>query len=274
VLVDEEQAVGFHNHLTENLGCNAILNLDVKGSHDDILMKDEFFKTVGEFTSSLSLAKPKRATVRREKVVPEKPVIPMEEMVDIYLPVSTNKVEGDIVLIYIHGGYLISRLIRKRAWRCGDKSESVDVGQSLADSSLMPTVVMNHTLSVKGDPTSIHPIHALSCGEVLKWILSTSQINRVRDWKMRKCVLIGHSSGAHLAALLVLDPVYLELLNRKMIVGIVGVQGIYNIPGIIKSYGHIQMYQDFTRMAFTNDEKVSASFYLFCRCGRTHHQRL
>jgi acetyl esterase/lipase len=227
--------------VTENLYCTADLNLDVPGSHDDVLKEDEFFKVVGEFVTSLTLKPPKKLTVRKEKVVPQKPVIPMEDMVDIYLPVSTNKVVGDIVLIYIHGGYLL--FLINSAWRCGDKGESVDVGQSLADTSLMPTVVMNHTLSVKGDPTSIHPIHVLSCGEVIKHILSTDRINRVRDWKMRKCVLIGHSSGAHLAALLVLDPVFLDLQTREMIVGIVGVQGIYDIPGIIETYGHIQMYQ-------------------------------
>jgi hypothetical protein len=53
-----------------------------------------------------------------------------------------------------------------------------------------------------------------------------------------------------------MDPVFLDLVAREMIVGIVGVQGIYDIPGIINSFGHIQMYQDFTRMAFTDDEKV------------------
>jgi acetyl esterase/lipase len=98
--------VGFHRHLTENLGCNVELNLDVLGTHDDILKNDEFFKAVEVFASTLSTKKPKRVFVKREKVVPEKAVIPMEEMVDIYLPVSTNEVQGDIVLIYIHGGYI------------------------------------------------------------------------------------------------------------------------------------------------------------------------
>jgi alpha-glucuronidase len=49
-------------------------------------------------------------------------------------------------------------------------------------------------------------------------------------------------------------------VNYLVIVGIVGVQGIYDIPGIIETYGHIQMYQDFTRMAFTDDEKVLGEF--------------
>ena len=108
MLVDEDQAVGFQNHLVDNIGCNSILNLKVTGSHDDILKNEEFFKTVGEFTASLALTKPKRASVKREKkVVPEKAVIPMEDMVDIYLPVSTRLKGVLFSSIFMEGIYCL-----------------------------------------------------------------------------------------------------------------------------------------------------------------------
>ncbi|KAL3895310.1 MAG: hypothetical protein SGCHY_004777 [Lobulomycetales sp.] len=122
-----------------------------------------------------------------------------------------------------------------------------DLGVRLAETCKIDTYLINYTLSTKADPSLVHPCHVESCADALRRLVKEQKA-------IKKLVLIGHSAGAHLASLLVLDSTFADL--RPFILGVVGVQGIYDIPLLVATFGHIPMYQEFVRMAFSNDEQV------------------
>lgn len=113
------------------------------------------------------------------------------------------------------------------------------------------TACINYTLSSKDAPERVHPCHIKSAASVIADLAKCYQ----------KLYLIGHSAGAHLASLLVLEPKWLlehenGLKTWQQIEGVIGVEGIYDIPKLIRTHGHIPMYLEFTTMAFTADESI------------------
>ena len=100
------------------------------------------------------------------------------------------------VILFIHGG----------GWMSSDKSQTRFAGPTWLD--LGYTVVsINHRLS----PEISHPAHVEDCALALKWV-----IDHIQEYggDPQNISIIGHSSGAHLAALLLTD---------------IEVQGKYNI---------------------------------------------
>jgi acetyl esterase/lipase len=126
--------------------------------------------------------------------------------------------------------------------------------------------MITHTLSDETNPETLHPCHVLSCSRAIRWILSTTIIDdRTRHWNATSAILIGHSSGAHLASLLLTARNFLTSSYQKMIKGVIGIEGIYDIPQLIQSkaqpyMSQFQMYIDFTRQAFSNDIEVSTIY--------------
>jgi acetyl esterase/lipase len=89
----------------------------------------------------------------------------------------------------------------------------------------LPTAVINYTLSTKEDPSLVHPCHVISAGQVIKHIMDESyEMSHISSF-----IIVGHSAGAHLAALLVINSTYLDLAYRLRIHGMVGVDGIFLI---------------------------------------------
>jgi acetyl esterase/lipase len=93
------------------------------------------------------------------------------------------------------------------------------VGTRLCREGLV-TALANHQLS----PTVQHPAHAQDVARAVAWCYREGAGNAEGR---RPFFLVGHSSGAHLASLVALDPAYLaaEGLEPTIIDGVVGIAG-------------------------------------------------
>ena len=133
-----------------------------------------------------------------------------KDRLDIYIPDRAVKAP---VIVSIHGGGL----------RQGDKSGHVFVGQRFASAGNV-TVVVNHRLS----PGVMHPAHIEDIAAAVAWVKrNIAQHGGDPD----KVFVIGHSAGAYLAALLVLDPRYLAAqgLTPRDIRGVVPVSAFFYV---------------------------------------------
>ncbi|KAI9188627.1 Alpha/Beta hydrolase protein [Polychytrium aggregatum] len=180
------------------------------------------------------------------------------QSLDLYLPASAESAPNTIVrpwLVYIHGG----------AWRGGNKSQFEFLGRFFASRNI-PTACVTYRLSVKNDPESPrHPVHVEDCAKAIAW-LSQPNAAFAAFAPPTKLYLCGHSAGGQITGLLHLDPHFLESLGGKAlwssVKGIIGVEGIYDIPALIARW---PSYIDFIDMAFTSDVEVwkkgSPQFY-------------
>ncbi|KAJ3086404.1 Kynurenine formamidase [Quaeritorhiza haematococci] len=191
-------------------------------------------------------------------------------------PLTKSTSSPSPLLVYIHGG----------AWRTGDKSEYVYLGQQFAQMGL-PTAVINYRLSPKietadakakkgdeekqqqssdgkssetektssqpADPLQ-HPSHLQDCIQALRWLRYDSESHF--GYLPTHIYLCGHSAGGQLSGLLVLEPKWLEEVGGpelyQSVVGVIGVEGIYNIPKLIKTW---PAYIDFIEGAFGKEEE-------------------
>ena len=111
-----------------------------------------------------------------------------KQLLDIYAP---NKATKAPVIISLYGGAL----------RAGDKSGEVFVGKRLSERGFV-TVVPNYRLS----PSVMHPAHVEDAAAAVAWV--RNNIARYGG-DSTSIVVIGHSAGAYLAALLTTDAKYL-----------------------------------------------------------------
>ena len=138
-----------------------------------------------------------------------------KDRLDVYVPAAAK---GAPVIVSIHGGGL----------RAGDKSQQTFVGQRFASAGNV-TVVVNHRLS----PGVTHPAHIEDIAAAVAWVKRNIAQYGGDPGKL---FVIGHSAGAYLAALLVLDPRYLAAhgLTPRDIRGVVPVSGFFYVdrPGV------------------------------------------
>jgi acetyl esterase/lipase len=138
-----------------------------------------------------------------------------KDRLDIYVPAAATSAP---VIVSIHGGGL----------RGGDKSGHLFVGQRFAAAGHV-TVVVNHRLS----PGVAHPAHIEDIAAAVAWVKRNIAQHGGDPGKL---FVIGHSAGAYLAALLVLDPKYLAAhgLTPRDIRGVVPVSGFFYVdrPGV------------------------------------------
>ena len=138
-----------------------------------------------------------------------------KDRLDVYVPPSAVNAP---VIVSIHGGGL----------RQGDKSGHAFVGERFASAGNV-TVVINHRLS----PGVTHPAHIEDVAAAVAWVKRNIAKH---GGDPNKLFVIGHSAGAYLAALLVLDPKYLSVhgLTPKDIRGVVPVSGFFYVdrPGV------------------------------------------
>jgi hypothetical protein len=67
-LVDVEQAEDFYTHMIEVGGCRVELNLDILGTHFEILKSEDFFRAVSAFSWSFNDARIENVAVIEEVV--------------------------------------------------------------------------------------------------------------------------------------------------------------------------------------------------------------
>ena len=133
-----------------------------------------------------------------------------KDRLDLYLPEGARDFP---VLVFYHGGGLTN----------GDKGGSEHVGRTLARAGYGAAIV-NYRLS----PTVEHPEHAEDAARSLAWVYR----NIAKHGGSPDAVYIsGHSAGAYLAALLALDPRYLEKegLSPEIITGAMPISGFFYV---------------------------------------------
>jgi acetyl esterase/lipase len=129
---------------------------------------------------------------------------------DLYLP------EGAVAkprktIVFIHGG----------GWRRGNKDRYHFVGRAFAEAGYV-VVLINYRLY----PQVRFPAFVEDAARAVAWVHANV---RRYGGDPERIFLIGHSAGAHIAALLALDPHYLDAAGvpRSAIDGMIGLAGPY-----------------------------------------------
>src|ERR1051325_7626302 len=116
-----------------------------------------------------------------------------KDRLDVYAPPNASRAP---VIVSFYGGALTA----------GDKSEQPYIGELFARAGYV-TVVVNYRLS----PTVMHPAHVQDAAASVAWV--KHNIGKYGG-DPNNVFLIGHSAGAYLVALLLLDPRYLAEIGR------------------------------------------------------------
>ena len=185
---------------------------------------------------------------------------------DLYVPEAlfnprTRSKSRVVLLVFVHGG----------AWRTGDKSKHVGTARRWAapspslstsrpeedeDGTFIIVAVPNYRLS----PAVKHPVHTDDIYAALQFLLARPYLpggGPQISLEYSSVWIAGHSAGAHIAASLVLDAPNLttfpaserdpSVLGR--ITGVVGIEGIYDIDLLLKSFPS-DFYRGFVEQAF------------------------
>lgn len=127
---------------------------------------------------------------------------------DVYHPIKPG--HDDTIIIYVYGG----------AWRVGGRGHYRFIGHAFADAGFT-TVLPDYRLY----PWGRFPDFVEDVAAAVAWV----QREIVGEGTAPRIVLVGHSAGAHIAALLALDPRYLgaEGFSTDILKGWVGLAGPY-----------------------------------------------
>ena len=134
----------------------------------------------------------------------------MEPRLDVYSPAEG---EGHPVLIFVHGG----------SWKDYDKELFAPVAQKLLPEGMV-VVIPDYTLHPDADYEQM----TREVAAAIRWTLE----NAARyGGDPDRVIVSGHSAGAHLSALALLDPRFLEGLGHSSdeICGWIGLSGPYDI---------------------------------------------
>lgn len=127
---------------------------------------------------------------------------------DVYHPTNPNG--SDAIIVFLYGG----------AWKGGRREDYRFVAQPFVAAGFT-TVVPDYRLY----PEVRFPAFVEDAAAAVAWV----QRELVKDSAGRRIVLVGHSAGAHIAAMLALDPRYLDAegLSPEILRGWVGLAGPY-----------------------------------------------
>jgi acetyl esterase/lipase len=139
------------------------------------------------------------------------------QRLDVYVP-EDAAVEPRPVVVFWHGG----------RWREGDKADYRFVGAALAESGYV-TVVANY----RHYPQVKMPGFMQDAAQAALFAAAHAhEYGGARE----RLYLMGHSAGAHLAALLTLDPRHLEATGQAAphIAGVIGLSGPYDFLPLLE----------------------------------------
>jgi len=154
---------------------------------------------------------------------------------DIYTPVIG---EDCPVLVFVHGGF----------WIQGDKGDLNYKAKAFTKAGWI-LVNINYRLS----PDVMHPVHAQDVAKAIAWVYYN-----ISDYHgdPQGIFVMGHSSGAHLAALVATDEHYLkeEGIGLEVLKGIILLESAYyDIPKRIASEPYNRTIH---QMVFGNDPEL------------------
>ena len=126
------------------------------------------------------------------------------QQLDVYTPTSPNT--NNITVLFFYGG----------AWQDGNKNEYRFVAQALAEKGYQ-VVIPDYRIY----PEVLFPEFMYDAARALAW--TSDNIDQ-------RIVVMGHSAGAHIATLLLLDQQYMNELNidSSRIAGLIGLSGPYD----------------------------------------------
>jgi len=160
---------------------------------------------------------------------------PKLNMLDVYMP---KKGSNSPVVIWIHGG----------AFAYGDKEYVQEKAEYFTRKGYV-FISINYRLS----PKVVHPAHAQDVSDAIVWI-NKNAVHYSAD--AGKIFLIGHSAGAHLAALVSIDETYIKNAGGApgIIQGVVLLDGAgYDIP-VLMADAKSRLKEWYTQ-AFGNSKK-------------------
>ncbi len=129
------------------------------------------------------------------------------QVLDLYLP----DVSSPRLLVFVHGG----------GWRGGDKSQYQALGELLSSFGYA-VALPNHRLA----PQHPFPAQAEDIAAAVACVLRYAPESGIQP---RGLLLGGHSSGAHLAALLAVHPDLGEPVADADLAGVICISGVYDL---------------------------------------------
>lgn len=159
------------------------------------------------------------------------------QQLDIFMP--ERIVAGSPVVVFFYGG----------SWKRGEKGNYGFVGHSLSSKGYI-TVIPDYRLY----PEVTFPAFVEDGAKVLAWV--SEYVEQARNG----VVVMGHSAGAHTAALLALDQSYLEATGQpfSIISGMIGLAG---------PYGFDPMKYRSTRPIFADVEVIEKAMPVTFACS-------
>jgi kynurenine formamidase len=169
---------------------------------------------------------------------------------------GTHPNKNKLFIIYIHGG----------AWRDPlQSSADFDAAMELIlkDEELRSRIAglaaVNYGLSpTPSEPSDdvgrnyVHPQHIEDVRLALDWLSANHAVGSANGWGY---VLVGHSCGATMAFQI---PAEVERNSRSFGSprAVVGIEGIYDLPLLVKNHENILEYRQFVEGAFGKDERA------------------
>ena len=189
---------------------------------------------------SAAVAAAQEPRVLRDVVYLAEPENEASQSLDLYLPATTGRPPP--LVAFVHS----------RFWsqRKGHRSLANGFARPLQFEGLAVAII-RHRLA----PAHVHPDQARDVAAAVAHLLKNAERY---GFDPERVFLAGHSSGAHLAALVALDSSYLadRGVSAKDLAGVIAVSGVYDL------IAHAEMSEEekqFVAVAFPGDEDRSAA---------------
>ena len=158
-------------------------------------------------------------TVEKEQSYGNSPSMRM----DIYSPSNQGRLKENIVMFVYGGSWRSGRLFS------GKKEYYRFVGKLFSNEGFI-TIIPDYRVY----PEVKFPSFIEDVAKAIKWVHANMDLNN----NNRRLILVGHSAGAHIASLLVLDPDYFNEIgiDKSILGGWVGLSGPYNFNPLAIRY--------------------------------------
>ncbi len=162
---------------------------------------------------------------------------------DLYLP-AANAPTPAPVAVFFYGG----------SWRGGSRADYAFVGKALADAGIV-TIVADY----RAFPQARFPGFMDDAARAVRWARDNAAAH---GGDPRRVFLMGHSAGAHIAALLATDARYLSAVGIRPgdIAGVVGIAGPYDFlpltdPKLIEVFGSEEEWPESQPINFVDGDE-------------------